>query len=112
MAAKDALLAYGYVLDGDKYRMPRKGAPGWKSTQVWQETDDGWLRFEQDGGLDTPTAYMVSIAYQGVAGLDMAKQPQAFVWIWPEAEVERIYAAAVEAEGVRLAEAIARKASR
>ena len=106
MSAKDALIAYGYLLDSDgKYRRPGK------STQVWQATVDGWLRFDPDGkGGEAQEVYMVSIAYQGTAGLDKTRNPEAFIWLWPETEVERIYAHAVEAQAAQLAEALARKA--
>jgi hypothetical protein len=110
MAAKDALIAYGYVLDGDKYRMPRVGG-GWRNTQVWQETSEGWRRFEQAGGADVPEVYQVSVAYRGTSGLDKTRNPEAFIWLWPDGEVERIYAAAVEAESARLAEVLKRKAA-
>lgn len=107
MAAKDSLLAYGYVLDQDgKYRRPGK------RTQVWQELPEGegWLRFDPDAnGQEAPEVYCVSVAYEGTAGLSKTRNPEAFVWTWPEAEVERIYAAAVEAEALRLKEALAAK---
>lgn len=111
MAAKDALEAYGFKLDDDgKYRRYRPdGSP--IRTQVWQETPDGWLRFDNEGAFEVPMAYMVGLGYRGVSGLDMKKQPEAFIWIYPEDEVERIYSAAVEAESARLAEVLKRKAA-
>ena len=103
MSAKDALVSYGYVLDADgKYR--RSG----KSTQVWQETEDGWLRFEADG---TPEVYTVSIAYQGTAGLDKLRHPEAFIWLWPESEVERIYSHAAKAQAEQLKGALKAKSA-
>lgn len=94
MAAKDAksaLLAYGYTKEDDgRYRQRRPdGTP--KRTQVWEETEGGWLRYDFDGVNEVPEVYQVSDAYAGVSGLDKRQQPEAFVWVWPSSEIERIY---------------------
>ena len=92
MTAKDYLILYGYVLGDDgRYRRPGK------RTQVWESTEGDWLRFEREDGRDVPEVYRVSDAFQGVSGLDKIRQPTAFDWVYPEAEVLKIYQAAVEA---------------
>lgn len=90
MAAKDELIAYGYELQGDgKYRRPNK------RTQVWEPVDGGWLRFDDNGNGEEPEVYKLGDDYDGVAGLDKVRHPHAFEWLWPEEEVERIYAGAL-----------------
>ena len=95
MAARDWLIAYGYQLGSDgRYRRPGK------LTQIWQELKDGkgWLRFDPDGqGNEVPEVYTVASEYLGTSGLHKQHHPGAFVWVWPEEEVEKIYKAAVEA---------------
>src|SRR3990167_627170 len=97
MPARHWLIAYGYQLDPDgKYRRPGK------LTQVWQELEDGkgWLRFDPDGrGNEVPEVYTIAGAYHGTSGLSKQHHPGAFVWVYPEEEVEKIYKAAVETAG-------------
>ena len=93
MAAKEWLLKYGYVLCEDgRYRRPRK------FTQIWQPTDKGWLRFEPDGlGNEVPEVHSVKPEYQDVSGMSKTSHPEAYVWVYPDKEVERIYKTACEA---------------
>ena len=94
MTAREYLIAYGYQLEADgKYRRPGK------LTQVWQELEGGkgWLRFDPDGrGNEVPEVYCVASEYQGTSGLHKQHHPGAFVWVYPEEEVEKIYRTAVE----------------
>ena len=107
MAARDWLLAYGYVLCEDgKYRRPNK------KTQVWQELEDGkgWLRFDPDGqGNEVPEVYRVASHAQGTSGLSKIHHPSMFDWVWPEEEVEKTYKDAVEFMANLAAESAARK---
>lgn len=106
MAARDQLIAYGYVLGADgKYRRPGK------STQVWEEVPGkGWLRFDPDGqGNEVPEVYKVSDAYQGTSGLNKLHHAGSFDWVYPEEEVEKIYREAVKAAAAQLHKARERK---
>ena len=107
MAARDELIAYGYEKNADgKYRRPGK------STQVWQELPDGkgWLRFDPDGqGHEVPVPMCVSADYQGTSGLHPVHHAGAFDWVWPEADVEKIYREAVAASAAQLHAARERK---
>mgnify|MGYP001567607754 FL=1 len=107
MAARDSLVAYGYVQCEDgKYRRPGK------NTQVWQELagGKGWLRFDPDGqGKEVPEVYQVNSNYQGTSGLHKLHHPGAFDWVYPEEEVEKIYSEAVTVAADRLHAARERK---
>ncbi len=93
MDAKDYLIRYGYVVGEDgRYRRPNK------RTQVWEPTEGGWLRFEiGPDGSDVPEVYKVADSNQGMSGLDKVQHSEAFDWVYPEAEILRIYKDAVEA---------------
>ena len=107
MAARDFLIAYGYVKGSDgKYRRPGR------NTQVWEELPDGkgWLRFDPDAeGKEVPEVYKVNVAYEGTSGLSKLHHPGAFDWVYPEEEVEKIYSEAVKAAAERLHAARERK---
>ena len=106
MAARDQLVAYGYVKGEDgRYRRPGR------RTQVWQEVENGgWLRFDPDEqGREVPEPYQVNSNYQGTSGLHKIHHPGAFDWVYPEEYVERLYRVAVEAERERLQKAMERK---
>ncbi|HLF77892.1 MAG TPA: hypothetical protein VJB57_10425 [Dehalococcoidia bacterium] len=107
MAARDQLIAYGYVLSEDgKYRRPGK------LTQVWQELEDskGWLRFEPDGkGNEVPEVYKVASHAEGTSGLSKFHHPSMFDWVYPEEHVEKTYKDAVEFMANLTAEAAIRK---
>lgn len=82
MTGAEALIAYGYTLGEDGiYR--RTG----KRTQEWKATDGGWLRFD-DG---KPTPHSVDPESPIQAGIDAATLREAFIWVYPDAEIARIY---------------------
>jgi hypothetical protein len=93
MSAANELIAYGYQLFPDgRYR--RLG----KRTQVWEPTEGGWLRFEiGPDGAEVPEVHSVAESHKDVSGLDKGQSPEAFNWVYPEAEVELIYKSAVTA---------------
>ena len=86
MAAKEYLIRYGYELQADgRYRQPGR------RTQVWEPTEGGWLRFEIGAdGREVPEVYRVAESHQGIGGLDKVNHPEAFEWVYPEAEVLKI----------------------
>ena len=104
MAAKDYLVRYGYVLGADgRYRQPGR------RTQVWEPTDGGWLRFEIGlDGKEVPEVYTVAENHQGIGGLDKVDHPEAFEWVYPEAEVLKIYKEGLEDRERKAAERLAR----
>lgn len=93
MAAKEWLLKYGYIRGEDgRYRRPKK------FTQIWEPVDDGWLRFEPDGlGNEVPEIHSVKPEFGDVSGMTKQRNPEAFVWVYPDKEVEKIYRDAYEA---------------
>jgi len=104
MAAKEYLIRYGYELQADgRYRQPGR------RTQVWEPTEGGWLRFEIGAdGREVPEVYRVAESHQGIGGLDKVNHPEAFEWVYPEAEVLKIYKDALEDREVKLVERAAR----
>jgi len=88
--AIEALMAYGYVLVGERYVRPGR------STQQWMPQGEGFLRFDDPGGVATP--YKMREDAEQQHGLDHtnAAHQDSFEWLWPADEVERIYRVAAE----------------
>ena len=73
--------------------------------------ESAWLRF--DGPSKHPIPHKVLEKYAATAGLNMAN-PQhmsLFDWVWPDAEIVRIYAAAIDTRAEYLREREARQAN-
>lgn len=85
-----ALTAYGYTLQGERYVKPGR------STQQWMPQGDGFLRFDDPGGVPTPYCVKEDAAQkQGLSHTDPAHQDH-FEWLWPAAEVAKVYSHAAE----------------
>lgn len=115
--AAEALVAYGYLKDGDSGIYTRG------NTQAWRETPDGWERFDPPGGrsftapgVEDPAAgapwgvlvpevgwyrvpYKLMPKWATVSGLHPATHPECFDWLWPEQEVAEQYTLALAANG-------------
>ena len=95
MTAVKALVEYGYAKDADgRYRQPGR------RTQVWEETDGGWLRYDSENGAEVAQVHSVAEAFRGTSGLTKDKNPEAFDWVYPDDEVARIYKVALESRAV------------
>ncbi len=86
-----ALEAYGYVKSGERYIRPGK------LTQQWMAQRDGFLRFDDPGGVPVPYKVLDGEEHR-LAGIDHTNPAHQdhFEWLWPAEEVARIYAHAAE----------------
>lgn len=85
-----ALKSYGYVLSGERYVRPGR------LTQQWMPQGEGFLRFDDPGGVPTPYCVREDATLkQGLDHTNPAHQDH-FEWLWPADEVERIYSQAAE----------------
>ena len=104
MAGKGDLIRFGYELQADR----RHRRPG-KRPQVWEPPEGGWRRFDIGmDGSEVPEVYTVAASHQGIGGMDKTNHPEAFEWVYPEAEVLKIYKDALEDREVKLVERAAR----
>ena len=89
-----ALVEYGYRKDEDgvmrSIRRP--------NSQRWQSVQGGFLRFDLEAGREVPIPYKLASAFEKISGLDFRKNPDCYVWLWPESEVAKIYTVARENE--------------
>ena len=103
--AVQALVEYGYTKDTDGvFRQPRRGG------QSWKQTAGGYLRYDYVDGADQPTPFTLRDEFNGVSGLTHTKNPDCYVWVWPEEEIDKIYTVAKVGRDERLAERMAAKA--
>jgi hypothetical protein len=96
MAAKDWLIKYGYseFPDGRYRKLGR-------NTQVWEPVEGGWLRYEIEEGQEVQEIHSVAESHQGQEGLHRKLSPrEAFNWVYPEEEIEKIYREACESQGI------------
>lgn len=93
-----ALAEYGYLLDADGVMRSkrRRGGQRWKPIE-----GGGFLRFDMQDGQEVPMPHSIGVGFEGVSGLDYRKNPQCYIWTWPEEEVAKIYIAAKIAEDER-----------
>lgn len=106
MNGEEALRGYGYIERKGKMSLPAR-----KRSQHWQATEGGWLRF--DDAEMKPMPWGIKDAFKGISGIDLNNPDHAacFEWVWPDAEVARIYSAAIVERQRYLDERAARKAN-
>ena len=87
--ARHALRGYDYVQEGDRWfsRVKRM------TTQSWQETADGFLRYDPDNGAWVPVPYCVAPEFSKISGLNFREAAHAgmFTWVWPKEYVQKMY---------------------
>jgi hypothetical protein len=114
--AHDALIAYGYAQKEPSGRYVKPA----RRTQEWEPVEGGFLRYDPEGqvpfrGLtqDEADALNQERVKDGKPYLDLrnhnyrvADMRDLFIWVWPDADVARIYSGAkAEADAAAKAEA-------
>lgn len=107
---RHALRAYGYVDEGVRWFSRRKH----NTTQSWEETEGGFLRWDPDNGAWQATPYALMPDFQKTGGLDFRNpaHQHCFEWVWPAEHVEKIYREGWEAQKAHAEAFEAEKAAR
>ena len=102
--AAELLVKYGYTEVASNLFVPARS-----SSERWEKVQDGWncyalptpsLGGGEPWGQDMGTGFVrvpfcQSVAYVGVSGLNPARNPECFNWLWPEERLVEIYEHAV-----------------
>jgi len=101
------LVAFGYVDEGGEYVKYKAGRPRDKYVTI----EGGFLRYTREDGQWVGVPHSVAKSFEGVSGLLYSTHPQCFEMVYPNAEVEHIYAVGNQERAARQAESLARKAA-